>query len=95
MDNKIYHGWIFTEKEAGYKDSISTHDREDRTISWGRGERAAAKAVEHFEITLGLGPVKLLSTPLGLRVYTEKEEEVKSKPIKRRPIDTHEEEEEE
>lgn len=43
----------------------------------GYGAQGAQAAVDFFEKILKLGPVKLLETPLGLRVYTENEEREK------------------
>jgi hypothetical protein len=68
--------------------SVSNHDNVlvpgDRPGSWlangkqkfcGHGADGAAVAVDLFETFLKLGPIKLLPTPLGLRVYTEDAED--------------------
>jgi hypothetical protein len=72
---KQYHGWIFAERENGMKDFFSVQYRDESgqsiTRAFGYGETGAANAVDHFESTLKLGPVKLEKTPLGLRVFTE------------------------
>ena len=73
-----YHGWIFAEKEKGYKDSFSTQRTTPEgsiVRNFGYGENGAASAVAYFEETLKLGQVKLEQTPIGLRVFTEEENE--------------------
>lgn len=80
---RTYHGWIFTEKSRGFKDYFSVQWRNEAGQSLSKafeyGERAAAAAVDFFETTQKLGRVKLESTPLGLRVYTETPEEEEGK----------------
>lgn len=76
-----YHGWIYIEKREGFTDHFTaTHWDDDlgdyRTSDCGYGAKGAAMAVSYFESDGGVvgEPIKLLPTPLGLRVYTEEEE---------------------
>lgn len=76
-----YHGWIYVEKQEGMTDHFRVTYYDDEKGDYivqvcGYGAAGAAKAVDFFETDggLGLGPIKLLPTPLGLRVYTEEEE---------------------
>ena len=81
MGKITYHGWIYIQKNEGFNDSFDAYSMgADKHMRFGYGAKGAADAVDYFETTLGLGPVKLLPTPLGLRVYTEKEEEASSRP---------------
>lgn len=74
---KKYHGWIYIEKSAGYKDHYSAQwkDKHGNTCHKPFGYGCAAEAVDHFETTLGLGPVQLQETPVGLRVFTAEKKE--------------------
>lgn len=76
-----YHGWIYINKTEGFNDHFEavhygSEGGDYKTVDCGYGATGAAKAVDFFETDggLGLGPIKLLPTPLGLRVYTEQEE---------------------
>jgi len=71
---KQYHGWIYIEQSEGYSDHFKTHRSikgNSEVKAFGYGAAGAAKAVDYFETTLKLGPVKLEKTPLGLRVFTD------------------------
>lgn len=76
---KVYHGWIYIEKTPGMNDFFIAQWRATdgpHSLKCGYRSEGAEMAVDHFETTLGLGPVRLEEVPiLGLRVYTEKEEE--------------------
>ena len=73
-----YHGWIYIEKQEGYKDYISGYalmsTGEKRYSKGDYGAAGADLAVRFFEEELGLGPIKLEPTPIGLRVFTEEKE---------------------
>lgn len=88
MKKRKYWGWIFAYKCPGFKDYIAVEwtDGEVRKhIPFGYGR--AASAVQFFESTwsrdvngnrvdgLNIGDVLLQGTPLGVRVYTEIEED--------------------
>lgn len=73
---RTYHGWIYIEKEPGLRDHFSVQYKDEtghsQTRIMGYAAEGAAEAVDFFETTLGLGPIKLenTQTPLGLRVFT-------------------------
>lgn len=75
MTRKVYHGWIYVEREHGYKDYfyIQHNGPKGESIErgMGRGATGAAAAVNYFEKTLKLGSVSLETTPIGFRVFTE------------------------
>ena len=77
MKTRQYHGWIYIEKAVGFKDHFSVQWNNKNGIAQTKaiGYGKAAEAVDHFETTLKLGPIKLEPTPIGLRVFTEKQGE--------------------
>lgn len=73
---RTYHGWIYREREPGYRDRFYVEYKDEKT-----GERMTRRfsispgaAVEFFDERVGK-PVKLEVTPIGLRVYTEEKED--------------------
>ena len=72
-----YHGWIYIEKQDGLKDYFHAYTvlpgGQKKYSKGDYGVAGADLAVRFFEEEMKLGPIKLESTPVGLRVYTEVE----------------------
>ncbi len=72
-----YHGWIIATPVGrglnGRHFQVQYYNDNTCLVTRDIGYEQPAQAVNVFETELGLGPVKLEVTPLGLRVYTEEE----------------------